>query len=321
MRRRALIVSVGGALAAWPLALRAQQLRVPTLGVLVVGTPDPTTFWRVLREGLRELGYIEGQTVRFDFRSAEGNPDALANLAAELVRAKVDVIVTFQTPAAIAAKQATREIPIVMAPAGDPIETGLVASLARPGGNVTGLSGLNAELIGKNLQYCRDILPSLRRVAVLANASDPFNRPFVKQIQNAAVAMNIEVRLFMVGRPDELDASLAQAAKDGVDAVIIQPSLSRKRAAELALRLRLPSISPARTFPEEGGLLSYAASIEDLYRKAASYVDRILKGSKPQDLPVQQPTKFELVINLRTAKALGLVIPAAVLLGADEVIE
>ncbi len=275
----------------------------------------------MLREGLRELGYVDGQTVRFDFRSAEGKPDALPQLAAELVRAKVDVIITNQTPAAIAAKHATAEIPIVMAPAGDPVGTGLVTSLARPGGNVTGLSGANAELVGKNLELIRESLPAVRRVAVLANANDPFSGPFVEQLQIAAQRLGIPLRLFMIGRPDELDASLTQASSDGADAVIVQPSLSRRRAAELALKLRLPTISPTRPFTEEGGLLSYSASNEDLFRKAAYYVDRILKGSRPADLPIQQPTKFELAINLKTAKALGITIPPSLLARADDVIE
>jgi putative ABC transport system substrate-binding protein len=321
MKRREFIAIASSAAVSWTHTTYAQRSKVPTLGVLVPGTPDPGAFWRVLREGLRDFGYVDGQTVRFEFRSAEGKADMLSQLAAELTSMKVDLIITYQTPAAIAAKQATREIPIVMAPAGDPVGTGLVASLAQPGGNVTGLSGTNAELGGKNLELLREILPSMHRVAVLANAVDPFSRPFVEQLQIAARSISVDLRIFMITRPDELDASLTQASRDGADAIIVQPSLSRRRAAELALKLRLPTISPTRSFTEEGGLLSYSASNEDLFRKAAWYVDRILKGSKPADLPIQQPTKFELAVNLKTAKGLGLMIPQSVVVRADEVIE
>ena len=256
-----------------------------------------------------------------EVRSAEGKPNFLPALAAKLVRLKVDIIVAFQTPAVQAAKQATNTIPIVMAPAGDPVGTGLVASLARPGGNVTGASSTTAEVAAKTLELIREIRPAARSVAVLANVADPFTKPLLEQIQSAGRLLGIEIRPAMVRGPEEFDAAFAEWVKARVDAVIIQPSLPRKRAIDLALKHRLLSASPTRLFVEAGGLISYAASPRDNSRKAATYVDKILKGAKPADLPVEQPTKFELVVNLKTAKALGLKIPETILFRADRVIE
>ena len=321
MRRREFIILLGGAGAAWPLAARAQQPKVPKIGVLVVGTPDPGPFWRLFREGLRDLGYIDGQTILFEFRSAGGKAGLLPELAADLVRLKVDIIVVWHTPTAHAAKQVTHEIPIVMADVGDPVGTGLVASLARPGGNVTGMAGVTAELAGKSVELIRDMMPSARHVAVLANATDPFRKPFLEQIELAARTVGVGLQPIMVGGGEELDAAFSRLSKERIDAVIVQPSLPTKRAAELALKHRLPAVSVPRWFAEEGGLMSYSARLADLYRQAAVYVDKILKGAKPADLPVQQPMRFELVINLKTAKALGLTIPPSVLVRADEIIQ
>ena len=318
MRRREFITLLGGA-AAWPLAARAQQPKLPRIGVLIPANPEP--FWSVFRDGLREHGYIEGQNIQFEFRSADGKPNLLRELAAELVRLKVDIIVAHQTPAVTAARQATTEIPIVMAGAGDPVATGLISSLARPGGNITGLSGTTAELGAKTLELIRDMLPSTRRVAVLANAADPFSKPFVEQIELGGRTLGIAIQTIMVRGAEEFDAAFAAMVKERADAVIVQPSLPRKPALDLALKHRLPPISPTRLFPSEGGLMSYSANQNDLYRRAAFYIGRILKGAKPADLPVEQPTRFELVINLKTAKALGLTIPPSVLLRADHVIE
>jgi len=320
MRRRQFITLIAGAAAAWPLTAHAQPPKVPKIGVLVVGTPDPALFWRLFREALRDLGYIEGKTIVFEFRSAGGKAGLLPELAADLVRLKVDIIVAHQTPTVRAAKQATHEIPIVMAGAGDPVGTGLVASLARPGGNVTGLAGVTAELAGKSVQLIREMLPSARRVAVLLNVTDPFAKPFLEQIQLAAEAVGVEIQPMKVGSGDELDAAFARMMKDRIDAIIVQPSLPTKRAAELAVKHRLPAASPTRLFPAEGGLMSYSARLADFYRQGAVYVDKILKGAKPADLPVAQPTTFELVINLKTAKALGLTIPQSVLARADEIV-
>jgi putative tryptophan/tyrosine transport system substrate-binding protein len=254
-------------------------------------------------------------------RSAEGQINRLPELAAELVRLKVDVIVTWFTPTALAARRATREIPIVMAETGDPIGTGLVASLPRPGGNVTGLASVAAELAGKSVQLIRDMLPSVRRVTALANATDPFSKPFLEQIQLGGEVTGTTINPVRISSSDEFEAAFAAMEKDRPDAVIVQPSLPGKRAAELALKHRVPAVSVGRWFAEEGGLMSYSAKLVDLFRKAAVYVDKILKGARPADLPVEQPTIFELVINMKTAKALGIDVPPALLARADEVIE
>jgi putative ABC transport system substrate-binding protein len=321
MKRRQFITLVGGAAAGWPLAARAQPPKVPTIGVLVVGSPGSEQFWRLFREGMRELGYVEGQNVRFEFRSDEGKASRLPELAAELVRLKVDLIVTWFTPAARAAKQATREIPVVIALAGNPVETGLVESLARPGGNVTGMSSVGAELAGKTVELIRDLLPSARRVAALANAPDPFSGPFVEQIRLSGQATGVMIDAVMIRGAEELEAAFPAMEQKRPDAIIVQASLPTKRVAELALTYRIPSVSVIRGFVEEGGLMTYSAAEADMYRHAAIYVDKILKGAKPADLPVEQPTKFELVINLKTAKALGLNVGRDFLLRADEIIE
>ncbi len=296
--RRKFLAALGGAAVAWPLAARAQQPKVPTIGVLVIGNISPEEFWREFRQGLRDLGYIEGQNIRFEFRSAEGQIDRLPELAAELVRLKVDVIVTWFTPTAVAAKQATREIPIVMAETGDPIGTGLVMSLPRPGGNVTGIASVTAELAGKSVQLIRDMLPSARRVTALANATDPFSKPFLEQIQLGGEATGTAINPIRISNNEEFESAFAAT-----------------------LQHRVPAVSVPRWFADEGGLMSYSAIYADLFRKAAVYVDKILKGAQPADLPVEQPTRFKLVINMKTAKALGLTLPAAFLARVDEVIE
>jgi putative ABC transport system substrate-binding protein len=316
--RRQFISALGGA-AAWPLAAQAQQPKLPRIGVLIPANPEP--FSSEFRAGLREHGYIEGQNIAFEFRSADGKPNLLRELAAELVRLKVDIIVASQTPAVTAARQATTEIPIVMAPAGDPVGTGLISSLARPGGNITGLSSTTAELGAKTLELIREVLPSTRRVAVLANAADPFSRSFIELIEDGGRTLGIAIQTIRVRGVEEFDAAFAAMDKERADAVIVQPSLPRKPALDLALKHRLPAVGPTPLFPREGGLMSYSGNQNDTYRRAALYIDRILKGAKPADLPVEQPTKYELVINLKTAKALGLEVPAAVLARADEVIE
>jgi putative ABC transport system substrate-binding protein len=321
IRRREFIATLGGATAAWTLAARTQQPKVPTIGALVIGNIDPEQFWREFRQGLRDLGYVEGQNIRFEFRSAEGHLDRLPELAAELVHLKVDIIVTWFTPTALAAKQATHEIPIVMAETGDPIGTGLVASLPRPGGNVTGMASVAAELAGKSVQLIRDMLPSARRVTALANATDPFSKPFLEQIKLGGEATGTTINVVGVSNTEEFESAFAGMEQDRPDAVIVQPSLPTKRAAELAVKHRVPAVSVPRWFAEEGGLMSYSAKYDELFRKAAVYVDKILKGTRPADLPVEQPTHFELVINLKTARALGLEIPPTLLGRADEVIE
>jgi putative ABC transport system substrate-binding protein len=303
-----------------PLATEAQQAKVPTIGVLVVGAPGSEKFWRLFRDGMRELGYIEGQSVRFEFRSDQGQAGRLPALAAELVQLRVDVLVAWFTPAATAVKQATREIPIVCAVCGDPVGTGLVASLARPGGNLTGMSGMAAEMASKGVELLRELSPSVHRVAALGNASDPFSKPFLAQIQLAGTATATPIQPIMIRGSEELDAAFAALASDRPDAMIVQPNLPIKHVAELALQYRMPALSTFRPFAEAGGLMSYSIAEADIYRRAAVFVDKILKGAKPADLPVEQPTKFELVINLKTAQALGLTIPPTLLFQADEVI-
>ena len=321
MKRREFLALIGGAIAAWPGAGWAQPGKVARIGILVLGNPDPSAFMKSFREGLSDLGYIEGRNILFEFRSAGGKSDLLRPLAEELVGLKVDIIVAFQTPAGTAAKNATRDIPIVLGASGDPVGTGLVASLNRPGGNVTGVTGAGGEVSAKNLEFVREVLPTARRVAVLANASDPFHKPFLEHIANAGRTLGIEINAMPLRRVDEIDAAFVEVEKWKADAVIVQPTLPQKRAADLALRHRVPAFAPNTNFPVAGGLLSYSADQPALFRESASFIDKILKGRKPADLPVQLPTKFKLVVNLKTAKALGLTIPPTLLTRADEVIE
>ena len=288
-------------------------------GALVLTRGDVDAFGKVSRAGLREFGYVEGQNIVIDIRSVDGNAAALPALAAELVRSKVDIIVTVFTPCALAAKQATADIPIVAAVVGDPVGTGLVASLARPGGNVTGLSQLGPETAGKCVELFRDLIPSLRSIGVLANPLDPFTKPFLEHIHHTGRSNGIEIKPIMARGADEGEAAFAAFAKDQVDAVILQAGFFPN--ANLAIRYRLPSASILRSYTLAGGLMSYGADIPDLFRRSTILVHKILQGTKPADLPVEQPTKFNLVINLKTAKAIGLAIPEAFLLRADEVIE
>src|SRR5437667_1503772 len=289
MRRREFIGLLGGAAAVRPLAAHAQQPKMPTVGALVIGNINPEQFWREFRQGLRDLGYVEGQSIRFEFRSAEGHLDRLPELAAELVRLKIDIIVTWFTPTAVAAKQATREIPIVMAETGDPIGTGLIMSLPRSGGNVTGIASVTAELAGKSVQLIREMLPSARRVTALANATDPFSKPFLEQIQLGGEATGTAINPIGISNNAEFESAFAAMERDRPDAIIVQPSLPSKRAAELALQHRVPAVSVPLWFADEGGLMSYSAIYADLFRKAAVYVDKILKGAQPADLPVETP--------------------------------
>ena len=308
MRRRDFLTLLGGT-AAWPLAGHAEQTRVHRIGALLLGNADAESFRMELREGLRKSGYIEGQNLLFDFRSAEGQLDLLPKLAAELVALKVDVIVALYTPCALAARQATHEIPIVVV-SGDPVGTGLVTSLARPGGNVTGISLMAAELHGKCVELFHDILPSVRRVAILLNAEDPFWKQIQEQVQLACRAMAIEIApSVMVRGPNEIDAAFAAMKGEGAGAVVVHGSLSTKNVAELALKHGLPAATQTRSFAEVGGLMSYGADGPDVFRQSAVFVIKILQGGNPTNIPVEQPTRFALAINLRTAKALGIMVP------------
>jgi putative tryptophan/tyrosine transport system substrate-binding protein len=305
-----------------PLPAQAQQqTRIYTIGVLTLNSPNPELLLEVLREGLRDVGYVEGRNLRLQIRSAAGRPDLQLEKAAELVRLKVDLIVTFFTPSALAAKQATRDIPIVMAGAGDPVETGLVASLARPGGNVTGQSSGGAELAGKSVELIRELIPAARHIGVLADETDPFAKPYVAQIGQAAQSAGMEV-VAIVTRPGQpLEAPFKTLIGKRVDGLLIQGSIARKELLDLAIEHRLPALTSTRLGPPLGALMSYGSDYVALARQSAAYIDKILKGTKPAELPVTFPTKFLLVINLKTAKALGLEIPPTLLARADEVIE
>jgi putative ABC transport system substrate-binding protein len=320
MRRREFFKMIGGVATCWALAAAAQRPNMPTIGVLVVGAPGSDKFRRIFREALRELGYVEGQSVRFEYRSDQGQAGRLLELAAELARLKVDVIVAWFTPAALAAKQATREIPIVMASAGDPVATGLVESLARPGGNITGMGGLAPDLAGKCVELIRAMLPSAHRVAALVNTPDPYSKPFLEQIRLSGKATGTMIDPILIRNPAEIDVVFIALEKNPPDTVIVQPSLPTKRIAELALKHRIPAVCPFRPFVEDGGLMSYWVSEAEFYRRAAVFVDKILKGTKPADLPVEQPTRFELVINMKTAKALGVTLSPEILTRADEIL-
>jgi putative tryptophan/tyrosine transport system substrate-binding protein len=323
MRRREFITLLGGAAATWPLAASAQQGKLLRIGALVLTSADAQSLGRALREGLRELGYAEGQNFAFEFRSADGNTDRLPELAAELVRLPVDVIVATFTPCALAAKQATTTIPIVMTAVADPISAGLAQSLARPGGNITGFSNMAAETAGKSVELLRDMLPSLRRVAVLANPADPFTRQLLEQVHLAGRTAGIEIAPVAMARgPDDVEAAFAVMTQERAEAVVVQGIFFSKAVADLALKYRLPSASLLRQFAQAGGLMSYGADVSDIFRRCAGLIHRIvLQGTKPADLPVELPTKFELVLNLNTAKALGLDVPWFLQQRADEVIE
>jgi len=310
--------------AAGPFAADAQQAgKVPRIGWLRnVSPPDP--LFEAFRQGLRELGYIEGKSIVIEERWAEGKAERLPTLAAELVRLPVDLIVTVTTPAIQAAQKATGTIPIVMAASGDPVGAGLVASLARPGGNVTGLSLLGPELDGKRLELLKAALPKLTRVAFLW---DPGNRGLAlrfRELRGAARALDLSLQSIEVRHPSEIENALAAIAKRRPGAILIPAPMAllyREQITAFARRNRMPLMYDAREYVEAGGLISYGTNISDLCRRAATYVDKILKGAKPADLPVEQPTKFEMVINMKTAKALGLTIPRSVLSLADEVIQ
>ena len=321
MRRRDFITLLGGA-AAMPFAARAQQSKVARIGALYIGTADAESFKKELREGLGELGYVEGQNIAFEFRSAEGHLDRLPELAAELVRLKVNVIVTLYVPPSLAAKHATREIPIV-AIVGDPVETGIVQSLARPGGNITGVSLMASALAGKSVELFRDMLPSARRVGVLGHATNPvFAKAMLDEVMLAGRPTGTEIQpVVMIRGPDEFESAFTTFARERADAVVVQGSLAIKSLTDMAIKYRMPTASTARAFADIGGLMSFGADGPAAFRHGAKFVQMILQGKQPKDIPIEQPTKFELAINLKTAKAMDLKIPEAFLLRADAVIE
>jgi putative ABC transport system substrate-binding protein len=320
MRRREFLLGVAGASSAWPLAATAQGVKPKVVGVLLLGNPPPEPFLKTLRNELRDAGYVEGSTLRVEIRNAEGRAALLAEKAAELVALKADVIVAHQTPAATAAKQATRDIPIVFVGVGDAVGTGLVTTLVRPGANVTGSSAGTSEVAGKGVELIRELLPPARRLAVLANAADPFTPSYLAAIGESARSLGMDMDPVMVRPAEPLEAAFDAMVAKGSQALIVQGSLVRVDAAELALKHRLPSLASPSVWPRAGGLLSYAADFDAMLRDAVGYVDRIFKGAKPADLPVTFPSKFELIVNLKTASALGLTIPSNILSRADEII-
>jgi putative ABC transport system substrate-binding protein len=317
-RRRFLLTPLAGALV-MPLAAEAQQPgRVFRIGVLGADS-------ELLGRSLREVGYVEGRNLAIEWRDAEGKSERFGDLAAELVRLKVEVIVASVPAAIIAAKRSTASIPIVMVNTPDPVHLGLVASLGRPGGNVTGTTSLSAELSNKQLEILRETVPHAARIAVLCNPSNPWHSLALKGAQAAATSFAVQLQIAEVRGPEELDRAFAMMTAERAGAVLVLADpmtfFYRTRLADLAARRRLPAMYGVRGYVEAGGLMSYWAYQADLYRRAASYVDRILKGAKAGDLPIEQPSRFELVINLKTAKALGLTIPPSLLLRADQVIE
>jgi putative ABC transport system substrate-binding protein len=326
MRRRNFVALLGGAVVSWPLAVRAQQpAKLPTIGFLGATTSSAQTQrTAAFMQRLRELGWIESRTIAIEYRWAEGRSERYAEIVAEFVRLKTDVIVTYSVPAVLAAKHATSVTPIVFATVADPVGTGLVESLARPGGNVTGLSLQSPDLAGKRLELLREAVPDLRRLAIMVDVGTPGAVQEMSEVQAAARALGLEVEPLKIQRAEDIAPAIA-ALKGRADAlyVVSDPLLTTHRISinTLTLAARLPTMHGFREYVEAGGLMSYGANFPDLYRRAAEFVDKILRGAKPGDIPVEQPTKFDLVVNLTTAKALGLSIPESFLLRADEVIE
>jgi putative ABC transport system substrate-binding protein len=325
MNRRDFIALIGGAAASWPLAAQAQQRgKLPVVGVLVSASP-PHPFANHFTRGLQSLGYSEGRNITLELRYSGGRSDRAGEIANEFVRRGVDVIVAHFTPAVRAAMGATQSIPIVMAPAGAPLQSGFIDSLARPGGNVTGLSAMEAELGGKRLQLLGDLIPNLARVAVLASttAIDPFSGPFVENIRLAAARQSVQLEPILVSGASEFETAFAAMAKVNAQAVIIQPLFDPDRAIllELASKHQLALMSSSRDTAAAGGVMSISADFLALYERAALYVDKIIRGTKPANLPVEQPTRFLMVLNAKAARALGLTVSSALLAQANEVIE
>ena len=324
MRRREFITLLGGAVA-WPLAARAQQAKLPTIGFLGPTTPSAQAQWvAAFLERLRQLGWIEGRTFAIEYRWAEGRAERFADIATEFARLKVDVIVTYGTPETMAAKQATSIIPIVFAFTGNPVGNGLVASLARPGANVTGLSLQANDTAAKRMELLRELLPSVRRLAILANVGNPVSALEVGEVRAAARALGVEVSISEIRRTEDI-APAIEALRGRADALYVAGdailNANRIGINTLAVGAKLPTMYIQKEFVDAGGLISYGPNFPDLFRRTAELVDKILRGAKPADMPVDQPTKFDLVINLTTARALGLMIPETFLSRADEVIE
>ena len=321
MKRRECITLLGGAAVAWPLVARAQQpARTPRIGII-----DDSPVWNAFRHGLRDLGYLEGQNIAFEYRYAGGLPNRLALVAVELVHRPVDLIATFGTPPTIAAKRATTTIPIVMIGVGDPVGAGLVSSFNRPGGNITGNTILGPEVAGKRLQLLKEVIPSLSRVAFLWNPDNASHPAQLAELRVAVETLGIKLLPVAVLSPDEFDRAFAEMVRERADAFLMTNDpfhqLSIGRIIDFLANNRLPGMFLTREIVAAGGLMSYGASVPDLFRRGAVYVHKILQGTKPADLPVEQPVKFDLVVNLKPAKAIGLSIPESFLLRAGEVID
>jgi putative ABC transport system substrate-binding protein len=325
MKRREFVTLIGGA-AAWPIAARAQQSgKVPTIGYLGASTHAEAAQWiAAFVQRLQELGWVAGHTVAIEYRWGEARSDRWAENTAEFVRLKVDVIATYNTPTTLTAKKVTSVIPIVFALAGDPVGSGLVASLARPGGNVTGVSTQHADFPGKRLELLREIVPGLRRLAVMANVGNSASVQEMTEVQQLAHTLGLDFVALEIRRADDIDPAL-EALKGRVDALYLPPDAltdaNRVRINGAALSARVPTMYAYREYVHAGGLMSYGPNYPDLFRRSADLVDKILRGTSPTEIPVEQPTKFDLVINLKTAKALGLTVPDKLLVLADEVIE
>jgi putative ABC transport system substrate-binding protein len=325
--RRELLIALGGGALAWAGTARAQApAKVRRIGLLTAISPSEAASWlQAFRQGLRDLGWVEGKNLTIEYRYAEGRSDRLPELAADLVRLKVDIIVASAATAALAAQKATRTIPIVVAAAGDPVALGLAESLARPGGNVTGLSQMGQELIGKRVELLKEMVPKLSRVAVIWNPQNSASTLSWKEIQPPARQLGVQLQSLEVRSPDEFNKAFEAATQARAGALYVTGdplfNENRKRIAERAAKSRLPSIHHLSEFADAGGLAAYGPDRADAFRRAATFVDKILKGAKPGDLPVEQSVKFELVINLKTAKAIGITIPRTVLFRADRVIE
>jgi len=328
MDRRAFLSALSGSLLAAPLAAEAQPAgQVPRIGFLSLTSPsDRPALLDAFRQGLRELGWVEGQNIVIDYRYAEGRVDRLPGLAAELVRLKVDLLLSWGTQGVTAAKNATGTIPIVMIAVRDPAGIGLIASLSRPGGNVTGVSGYaGLESVAKQLELLKETVPKVGRVAILSNPTNAYHQLAIRELNVSARSLGVQLQLLEARGPNEFDGVFAAMANERVGALLVLSDAMlnshRTRLADLAARSRLPAAFGVRESVEAGGLMSYGPSFLDLFRRSATFVDKILKGAKPGDLPVEQPNKYELVINLKTAKALGLTIPPSLLQRADQVIE
>jgi putative ABC transport system substrate-binding protein len=327
MIRREFITLIGGAATAWPLAAHAQQAgKIPRVGFMGNSTAAlEANLVGPFRDGLRELGYQEGRNIVIEYRWAEGNYERFPALVAELLAVPVDVIVTAGTPATLAVKKATSTMPLVMIAVGDPVGTGVVPSLARPGGNITGLSSIAPDLEGKRLELLREVIPNLSHVVLFLNPLNPFHTVSMRQALTAAQALGIKLQPLEVRTSGELDGAFAAIVREKPDALLILADRvflhDRKRMMDFATEHRLPSVNAYRELVEAGGLMSYGPSYEDMHRRAADYVDKILKGTKPGDLPVEQPTKFTLILNLKAARTLGIDVSPMLLARADEVIE